>query len=743
MEIDKATRLADEFFQKGNLTQAESVCREILSVQPNNADALHLLGIIYYEVGKYDLAMSFLSKTLHLHPANADVCYDIGNIALDQGKFDEAGAYYQKALELNPNHVDAYNNLGNSFHEKGKLDEAISCYQKALQINPGLSYVNNNLGLVLQDKGRLDDAITYYQKALELNPKYIDASYNLGNAFQRKDQPEKAISYYRRAIDLNPDFAEAHHNLGNALKDCGLLKEALASYNRALAFNQESADIYLNIGYILDYQGRKEEAVAAFGEALARRPNFFPARYAICMSQLPVLYSDQADISIARKNYNDQLLKLRDTLSIKNQADIESASNAVGSLQPFLLAYQGFDDTELQQIYGGMVCKIMALRYPQYSERPRMPDFSPGEKIRVGIVSGFFYRHSNWKIPIKGWIENLDKRRFTLHGYYTGKVKDEETEVARKCFTRFIENISSFDDLCRIIRGDQLQMLIYPEIGMDAMTLRLASLWIAPVQCSSWGHPDTSGLPTIDYYLSSDLMEPPDADFHYTERLVRLPNLSIYYRPLDVPDAPMNRDHFGLSPDSVLYLCCQSLFKYLPQYDWVFPRIAREVNNCQFLFISDTSDWITGQFRSRISLSFHRFGLNADDYVILLPHLDPGEYHAVNLLSDIYLDSIGWSGCNSTFEAVACGLPVVTLPGELMRGRHSSAILTMMGVTETTAGTLDEYVMMAVRLAQDQEWRRHISDKIAGNRRRIYQDRTCISALEDFIERAVGKTTWR
>ncbi len=724
-------------YQAGDLQQAEQLCKEILKGHPDNVDAIHLLGIMHYELGEYDLAMSFLEEALRLDTVNANIYYNIGNIFLDQGKFDEARTYYQKALEFNPNHADAYNNLGNALHERGKLHEAISCYQKALQISPGLPYLNNNLGLVLQDKGRLDEAITYYQRAIGLDPGYADAFYNLGNVFQRKGQPEKAIPCYQRAIDLDPDFSEAHHNLGNALKDHGLLDEALSSYYRALALNPESADIYLNVGYILDYQGRKDEAIAAFEKALGSRPDFFMARHAICMSQLPVIYSDEAGIDIARKKYHDELVRLRDTLSLENQSDVEAASNAVGSLQPFLLAYQGSNDRELQQIYGDMVCKIMALRYPQYAGRLPMPVLSAGEKIRVGIVSGFFYRHSNWKIPVKGWIENLDKKRFTLYGYYTGKVKDEETEAARQGFDRFVDSVHLFDELCRTIHGDQLHILIYPEIGMDGMTVRLASLRLAPVQCTSWGHPDTSGLPTIDHYLSSDLMEPLNADIHYTERLIRLPNLSVYYTPLDVPSSETNRDTFGLHAESTIYLCCQSLLKYLPLYDEVYPRIARQVDDCRFLFISDTSDWITEQFRLRIGRAFQRFGLNGDDYIVLLPRLEPGAYHAVNLLSDIYLDSIGWSGCNSTFEAVACNLPIVTLPGELMRGRHSAAILGMIGVKETVASTFDEYIDIAVKLARDADFRQRMCYKTAANKHLLYRDRTCVTALEDFIEAAV------
>jgi protein O-GlcNAc transferase len=377
----------------------------------------------------------------------------------------------------------------------------------------------------------------------------------------------------------------------------------------------------------------------------------------------------------------------------------------------------------------------MSLRYPQFSRRPSMPAFLPGERLRVGIVSGYFYRHSVWKVIMKGWMENLDRTRFSLYGYYTGTTKDAETEAAQKCCTRFVEDVYSPPELCEIIRGDNLHVLIYPEIGMDAMSVKLASLRLAPVQCVSWGHPDTSGLPTIDYYLSSDLMEPHAAAGHYTECLVRLPRLSIYYEPQEALSVNADRGMFGLDAGPVLYHCCQTLFKFLPQYDDIYPRIAREAGDCRFLFAASNSS-VTEQFRLRFGRAFERFGLKADDYVIFLSYLDQVKYDALNRISDVFLDPIGWSGCTSTLEAIGCNLPVVAFPGQLMRGRESGAILNMMGITETIAGSPEEYVMLAVRLAKDREWRRHISEKIRENKHRLYRDRPCITALEEFLEGA-------
>jgi predicted O-linked N-acetylglucosamine transferase (SPINDLY family) len=300
----------------------------------------------------------------------------------------------------------------------------------------------------------------------------------------------------------------------------------------------------------------------------------------------------------------------------------------------------------------------------------------------------------------------------------------------------------SIDGWRRAILDDAPHILIYPEVGMNPVSAQLAAQRLAPVQCNSWGHPETSGFPTLDYYLSSELMEPAEAQDHYTERLVRLPNLSIYYEPLDPEPVALSRRDLGLRSTATVYWCGQSLFKYLPQFDRVFARIARDVGDCQFAFIEYLQGThVTDLFRKRLDKAFAALGLQAADYCVFLPRLDMHRFLAAIGQCDIVLDSIGWSGCNSTFESLHHDLPIVTMTGLLMRGRHTMAILKMMGVEETIAETVDDYVSIAVRLARDLSWRTAIRSKMSENRTRVYRDAPCIAALEDFLDRAARRAS--
>jgi protein O-GlcNAc transferase len=279
---------------------------------------------------------------------------------------------------------------------------------------------------------------------------------------------------------------------------------------------------------------------------------------------------------------------------------------------------------------------------------------------------------------------------------------------------------------------------------MDPATLPLAALRLAPVQCTSWGHPTTSGLPTMDYFLSSDLMEPQDGASHYTETLIRLPKLSIFYTPDHAATGAGGEDRatamraaLGFPADAVVYWCGQSLHKYLPEHDSIFPRIAARIPGARFLFI-DAKPALTNIFRHRLDTAFAAQNLDFAHHCRFLPTLPPAEFAASLRCTDIFLDSISWSGCNTTLEALAFDLPIVTCSGALMRGRHSAAILAVMGMTETVAGSLEEYVDLAIRLGENPTWRREISARLAAGKWQLYSELAPVRALESLLKEWAG-----
>jgi predicted O-linked N-acetylglucosamine transferase (SPINDLY family) len=722
----------------GRLDEAESVYRRILVTEPGNPNALHLLGVIAYQRKRYDEAADLINRAIASSKRVPEYRNNLGNVYLAQGRLDEAEACYRRALKLEPKYVDALNNLGNVFRDRGELEEAAASYRKALRFDSKRPEIHHHLGMTLEGLGRIDEAIHHYRESIHLKPDLCEAHSSLAGALKAQGKLLEAVESCSKALAINPAHARTLLSLGNAHSELGDLARGISCYREALRSQPDLCEAHLNLAHALREEGNKEEAALHFDRALSLKPNSLEARLGSCIGQIPLIHDSPEEIVSARQRYRAQLEAFSREIDLADPRVLRQASRLVGNCQPFFLAYQGENDRDLQSIYGNLITRIQSACFPACAAGKFMPASKPGERLRVGFVSGHYSLHSNWKIPIKGWVENLDRKDFELYGYYTRRKVDAHTVAARKAFDRFVEGVSSLEEWCELISRDRLHVLIFPEIGMDAMTVRMASVRLAPIQCTSWGHPDTSGLPTVDYFLSSDLMEPPDADGHYTEKLVRLPNLSIFYEPFQIEAAQVNRAHLGLREDAVVYLCAQSLFKYLPQYDDVFPRIALEVGDCQFAFLSFSKSLHLGErFVRRLEHAFACHGLRCGQYVKLLPHLDPPHYRALNEVADVFLDSIGWSGCNTTLEALSCDLPVVTLPGNLMRGRHTHAILSMMGVTETQARDLDQYVSQAAKLGTDATWRRHVSERSARLKERLYRDSACIRGLEDFLRQAV------
>ncbi len=715
------------------------------NISESNIKSLIQTAVQKHQLGQWDEAESLYEQILQLQPELENYQYhaiasnNLGSIYEQQGKLGIAVEFYQQALGFKPDYTEAHYNLGNVRNLQGFLDAALESYQQALKIKPEFSLALNNLGTIFRKQGKLNAAVESYQQALKLQPDYVETHYNLGNVFQQQGFLEAAVESYRQALKIKPNYAQAHHNLGNALKQQGCLEAAVESYQQAISLNPNFTEVYQNLASTLYDQGNLEAAIESYHQALELQPNFAPAKFGVFISQLPIIYSSLAEINLKRNNYQQNLLALAQSYKQALPQEQELAAVAVGSLQPFFLAYQGLNNRHLQQIYGEMICQLMSSRYPQGHQIIPLPDLQANEKIRIGFVSRFFYNHSNWKIPIQGWVENIDRSKFELFGYHTDSKRDSETNRAATVFDKFRQEPLLLDQWCELIQKDKLHVLIFPEFGMDPMTVKLGCLRLAPIQMTSWGHPDTSGLPTIDYYLSSELMEPDNAQEHYTEKLVKLPNLSIYYTSLAIQPQVINKEEIGIKNDEIMFWCCQSLFKYLPQHDDVFPRIASYLSNCKFVFIQyNKGEYVTKAFQQRLSRAFEEYGLNYQDYCIFLPFMDTSRFAGMAAIADVFLDSIGWSGCNSTLEALAHNIPVVTLPGDLMRGRHSMAILKMMGIEETIAATKDEYVKLAVRLGQDAEYRQRIKKQIGENKYKLYRDLKPVRALEDFLLKVVG-----
>ena len=251
--ISEALAIAIQHYYAGRPQAAEQIYRLILQAEPNQADAIHLLGVIAHQAGKLDEAVARYRRAVELKPDYAEAHNNLGVVLKDQGKLDEALACWHRAVELKPDYAEAHSNLGSAFNIQGKLDEAIACYRRAVELKPDYAEAHSNLGSALKDLEKLDEALACYRRALQLKPDYAEAHINLGVALKDQGKLDEALACYRRALQLKPDNAIPHNNLGNALNVQGKPGEALACYRRALDLKPDYAVAHSNLLMTLQY----------------------------------------------------------------------------------------------------------------------------------------------------------------------------------------------------------------------------------------------------------------------------------------------------------------------------------------------------------------------------------------------------------------------------------------------------------------------------------------------------------
>ena len=731
LDVPRAMQQALELHHQGRIADAERLYAAVLAMRPDHIDALQMLGVIKLARGELSTALRLVTAAMQMRPKSPQILLNYGLVLNAMNRHEEALTSFDEALKHKGLFAEALNNRGSVLVTLGRSAEALDNFKRAIAIKPDYADAFYNQGNALKELDRYVDALKSYDRAIALRPNYAKAHCNRGSVLDLIGAPAEALACYDRALAAAPDFAEAMYNRCGALRALKRVDEAVEHLDRMLTIHPNYARAHYMRGMIMGDFNRTADALMSYEKAVSLQPDHSKARWAACTAALPILYAEEGEIAVQRADYQQRLTALR--------AEYEAGripgdlSKGLGTAQPFFLAYQGYNDRDLQSLFGGLASRIMADRY---GAAELAPPPAPGEPVRVGIVSGFFFQHSVWKIGVKGWVTQLDRARFQVFGYHTGGQQDAETALARQHCQRFVQGPLSTERWRQTIMADRPHVLIFPDIGMSPEPGELAALRLAPLQCGYIGHPQTSGYPTIDCFISGELIEPPDGDQHYVEKLIRLPNVGFHYEPLALPPAAVTREELGLRPDSIAYWCAQSLFKYLPQHDELFPRIAREAGDCQFVFIRHFGRGVTELFQQRLARAFAAAGLNADDHCVFLEGMSMDRFAAASAQCDMMLDSVGWSGGNTTLEAIAQDLPVITCQGALMRGRVSAGILRMMGMPEAVAETVDDYVALAVRMGKDRAWRSEIKARVASDKHRLYRDHACIAALEDALDRA-------
>jgi protein O-GlcNAc transferase len=757
----------------GKLADAELLYRSALATNASDAEALRLLGVLKTQQGRHGEALELASDAVRLQPGSAKAHSALGSIQLALSRYEESMASYRTAATLEPDVATNHYNLGVALQALSRPGDALESFDRALAIEPKLCEALTNRGNALMALNRPVEAASSFEGALALRPGFPEALVGLGTALYAVGRHEEALADYDRALSLRPDSPKVLLNRGIALYALQRFADALASFDGALALAPGSAEILQHRGNVLQVLGRhrdalesvdkalaidpglasahcirakaldelghRAEALASLERAIAINPEHAEARWSLVMCQLAAGFG-------ATGNPADEIAEFAkglDELDRWFEGDrLKQGVDAVGAFAPFYLAYHENNNRELLRRYGRLCTRIMSTwleRRPpgQRSSRP------PSSVLRVGVVSAHFHDHSVWTAIVKGWFQRLDRARFSLHAFHLGTTADQETLAARSCAIHFEQGRRSLEQWVDTIAGQHLDILIYPEIGMDVMTVKLAAMRLAPVQIASWGHPETTGLPTIDYFVSAQDMEPEGAAANYTEQLVALPHLGCLYRPSGVSAEPAHIAALGIAQHTPILLCPGTPFKYAPRYDRVLVEIARQLGQCTFIFFAIQGAGrvhdLSARLHRRLGDAFSREGLDSSRFVALLPWQSRPSFHGLMMRADVCLDTIGFSGFNTAMQAVECGLPIVAWEGRFLRGRLASGIMKRIGLPELVAGSESDYIGLAVRLCRDTDFRASMRERIEAGRNALFKDEVPIRAFEDFLALAAGR----
>jgi predicted O-linked N-acetylglucosamine transferase (SPINDLY family) len=505
----------------------------------------------------------------------------------------------------------------------------------------------------------------------------------------------------RRTLSLDPRHAGALVNLGNRLKDGDRVEAALTCYRKALAIEPGRPESWFNWASANHAAGEIDGAIAGYRRAIARDPRHaWRLRLATLLPPMP---RSLADIQTWRDRFAREVAALA-------AADLR-VTDPVADCHwtNFYLAYHDLDDRLLQEA----ASRLMTLSCPTISAAPTLR--RRAGKRRLALVSAYFREHTIGHL-FRGVVEAIDRDRFAVAVVQVGPADDRMSRSLANAADEHVVLPLDLADAQRLLAERQLDAVLYTDIGMDPATYYLAHARLAGLQMATWGHPVTTGIASVDWFVSAEGYDAPAAERHYSERLVRLSELLLCYRPISIAWTPADRLRLGFESGRRAYFCAQSLFKIHPRFDRMLTDILARDSDAVLYFIE-------GHRRPWCDLLRRRLGVHRRDAAArmrFLPRLSADDFVRAMAVADVVLDTPGFSGGKTSLECLSTGTPVVTLPSRFLRGRLTYGFYERLGIRDAVAASDFEYVDLAVGLATDAERRRSLGARIVAAMPRLY-----------------------
>jgi predicted O-linked N-acetylglucosamine transferase (SPINDLY family) len=722
----------------GDLAGAEASLLQALTLQPEFPEALCYLGNILRAQGKSAEAVSCLEQATQLQPDYAEAWVMLGGLQGLLGNYEQAETSSRRAVALLPQSVEAHMNLANAILPRGKLDEAAACYEKVIQLQPGLAVAWFMLGRTRGRQGLFDMTERCCHEAIRLNPSLTEAHLDLGNALIASGRLDEAMVVFNQVLARKPDLTEAHYCLGNALVARGMSDKAVDCYQRAIALKPDYPEAHGALGSAFQAQGRYQEALHAYKKSLELAPET-----AATHNNLSYVYKILGNLDEAEASLREAL-RLAPEMA-EPHSNLGSLLELQGKVEEAVACFRCTLELkpDFAQAHSNL---LLALNYlPEYGPekiyeehlawarahecsvpRVALPSIVPDtrRRLRVGYVSPDLHNH-----PVAFFVEpilkNHDRESFEVYCYADLAKADAVTERLRGHVDQWrdIYGLRS-EQVAQQILSDKIDILVDLAGHTGNNRLLLFAMKPAPIQVTYLGYPTTTGLASMDYRLTDAVTDHADDARYYSEKLLYLKDGFCCYAP--PPDAPDVSPLPARGREYVTFASFSNLVKINDRVMDLWCQVLRTNPTSRFVLYRHT---LKGTPRDRFIKMFEERGIPQNRVDILgdVPakygHLPIGKrYLGLYGEIDIVLDTFPWNGHTITCENLWMGVPVVTLTGGRHVGRIGASVMKAIGLTDLVANSPDDYINIASRLARNLDGLEQLR---ASLRERMRQSRLC------------------
>lgn len=716
----------------GAPASAEAHCRNAIAADRRNPAAHALLARALTALDRFDEARAAIDTALKLQAGFVPALMEDAALARRSGDMRRAAARLRAVIARVPPEPVLHAELARALAATGEADAALQETARALALAPSHPEATLLRAELLAARGDVAGAERECRRLLSAQPGHAGAWAALGEVELLAGRPAAAADCARRAAQLAPGRAEVLDAVTRILDLAGApLPERIAACRALLAVAPTPMawiGLAVNHWHDSDYAA----AATALDAALAIEPDHLLARWARFQYPATLCFDSNDEARAFAAQWQAGLAWFEARLDA-GPVPRDLALRCVKLATNFFLHYQGEPLLDAQCRYARVVERLVAAAVNEPPLQPTLP--KPGERIRVAVFSAHLCDHTIMRL-FGSLIEGFDRARFEVVAFHAD-APDAVTRALEGKVERVVSGKYPLETWVQTLVRYAPHVLLLPDIGMHPLAQGVASLRIAPVQAVMWGHPVTTGMTHIDAFLTSDLMEPVDGQRHYTETLVRLPGLgTAFARPTLEPVVPA--ELADADPDRVEYAFVQSVFKHLPMHDGLFARIAAALPAARFHLTPSKHGVVSRRVRTRLERALSGTGLDPARHIGIVRGLVPAEFFGLLARADVALDSIGWSGGNTSLETLWHDTPIVTLPGETMRSRHTAAMLELLELPELIARDADDYVRIAVELGRSADWRADLAARIAERKHRLYEDSRVAPALAGWCADAIA-----